>query len=276
MPNTFKQTIIVAGWYGTGKTEFCLNLALHLAKQNVDDTLIRPLAEGADQENNEGVSNANPNNQQNIVGAVTCRPHLMNENPDHPNPKIYLADLDVINPYFRSREKVDFLKQHNVEIIGNNLNSTLNQDIPAIDNRALSVILRGEQLIVDLAGSLNGLKPLSLFKRHLKEGDYDFFVVLNAFRCDVNTDKEMIEFIQNAELMSGLKVTGIINNSHMLHLTTPDLIIESQTLIDYVAKKVGIPVRLTLLKSDIHNQLKDKINSPVLSFDKPIMREEWQ
>ncbi|MCL2234238.1 MAG: ATP-binding protein [Firmicutes bacterium] len=226
MTNNFKKTIIIAGWYGTGKTEFCVNLALFLAKNNDE--------------------------------------------------KIYLSDLDVINPYFRSREKAEFLKNLNIEIIGNNLNSTLNQDLPAIDNRATNCILRGEQLIVDLAGSLNGLKPLSIFKRHLKVDDYDFFVVLNAFRCDVSTEEQMIQFVRETELRSGLKVTGLVNNSHLLHLTTTENILESQILIESVSKKTGVPVRLTFLKSDIFKQLKGDINSSVLTFDKQIMREDWQ
>jgi len=222
----FKKTIVVAGWYGTGKTEFCVNLALSL-KRDISET-------------------------------------------------IYLADLDVINPYFRSRDKADFLKSHGIEIIGNNINDSLNQDIPALDNKALRHILQGDNLIVDLAGSLNGLKPLSIFKRHLKEGEYDFFVVLNAFRSDVNTIKTMIEFIQNAEIISALKVTGIINNSHLLHMTTPELILESQELIEKVSQKVNIPIKLTLVKTEIYNIINNKITSPILTFDELIMRKDWQ
>lgn len=219
------KTYIVTGYYGSGKTEFCVNFALDMRK-NYDR-------------------------------------------------RIYIADMDIINPYFRSREKAEFLEGYDIEIVGNNLRNNTGQDVPGVSFNFLSLIKKHEAVIIDLAGSEAGLKVLASCYSSIT--DYELLCVLNMFRAETCTKEKMIEFIDKVNTVSKLPVTGIINNSHLVHETKPEHILESQQMIMDVCKETNLPFSYTQLKSSIYEEIKDKILSEnVLLFEKLQMRETWQ
>lgn len=222
------KTYIVTGYYGSGKTEFCVNFALEMRKR---------------------------------LGSN--------------DKKISLADLDIINPYFRSREKADFLKEYNIEVQGSALNNNTGQDLPGVSFSFLSAINRGEPVIIDLAGSEAGLKVLANCYSTIK--DYELLCVLNLYREETCTREKMIDFIQKVHSVSSLPVTGVVNNSHMLHETEPSHILQSQEIIVSVCKEANIPFKYTQIKRSVYEQIKDKIKSEeCIIFDKLAMRETWQ
>lgn len=188
--------------------------------------------------------------------------------------KIVIADLDVMNPYFRSREREDFLRAYNIEIAGSSLDNNTGQDIPALSFAFKSAVRLGLPVIIDLAGSENGLKVLSSCRDVLT--DYEMLCVCNVFRRDMDSADKIIHFVRSAEAVSGIKVTGLVNNSHLLRETTPENIIFSLKQVGKASETLNIPVKLTLIKSDIYSCMKDEISSPVLTFDKLVMREDWQ
>lgn len=219
------KTHIVTGYYGSGKTEFCVNFAMKL-RNEVDG-------------------------------------------------RIYVADMDIINPYFRSREKAEFFKDYDIQIVGNMLDNNTGQDLPAVSYDFLSLIARRESVIIDLAGSEAGLKVLARVYEFISE--YELLCVLNLYRPDTCTKELMVDFINRVNLISNLPVTGIVNNSHMLHETTKEHILESQKVILEVCREVNIPLRYTQIKRSVYETCKDEIKSEdVLIFDKLAMRESWQ
>jgi hypothetical protein len=219
------QTTIITGHYGSGKTEFCLNLALRLA--------------GA--------------------GSPVC-----------------IADLDVINPYFRSREREAVLKKYSIEIAGKALESA-NQDLPALSYGFVSKI-GNTPLIIDLAGGENGLKLLAnCYGRIKSANNYEFLCVFNAYRPETATAEKMIDFVNRINAMSKLPISGLVNNGNMLHYTTKEHVLHSQNEIIAACEKLGLPLRYTLLKNDIFEQVHDKLLSDeAIVFDKLQMREAWQ
>ena len=219
------KTYIITGYYGSGKTEFCLNFALDMRKKF--------------------------------------------------NGEISIADLDIINPYFRSREKAEELKKYNIEVIGNSLSNNTGQDIPAVSLGFLSGTNDNKCLILDLAGSENGLNVLAGCYDIID--DYELLCVLNMYRPETDTKEKMINFINSVNKTCKLPVTGIINNSHMLHETEPVHILDSQKLIIEVCKQTSLRFKYTQIKASVHEQIKDEIKSEnILIFDKLKMREDWQ
>ena len=219
------ETTIVTGYYGSGKTEFCVNLAL-THRKTTDE-------------------------------------------------KIYIADLDVVNPYFRSREKMGYLRQFNIEILGNTLPQVSGSDIPALNFGFLTSIERGERVILDLAGGRAGIKILAGLKERLRS--WEFLCVLNLFRPETSSVEKMTQFIEEINSVGKLEVTGLVNNSHMLHETQSLHVLSGQEAILPVSDKLGIPLRYTLVKQSIFEQIKDEIKSDsVLPFERLQMRENWQ
>jgi len=195
---------------------------------------------------------------------------LADESPDR---CVYLSDMDVVNPYFRSREKADFLAARGVTVIGNLTNNTTNQDLPAISGNVVRAVLAKECLVVDLAGDTLGLHALSLFKRQLS--DYDIWVVVNANRVESSTTGKVVEFVKRIEAVSGLKVTGLVNNTHMLRETTPKDILLGEEIAHAAATQLSVPLVYTVAQSCFAPELKDKCVAPLFLFDEMIMREPW-
>lgn len=185
--------------------------------------------------------------------------------------RIKLADMDIYNHYYRSRDKAEFLSKNGVDVIGNNLGNKGNMDVPAVSGDVYAAVSAGERLIVDLAGSLAGLKALTFFKARLRR--YEFWLVFNAFRekCPVR----IASFAEAAEAVSGLRLTGIVHNSHMLRQTAAEHVLYGQKIAADIAGRLNLPIKLTMLNIDLLDELKSQIISPVLTYERLVMREEW-
>ena len=222
-------TYIITGHYGSGKTEFCVNLAM--------DAVTRTR-----------------------VGDVT------------------IADLDVINPYFRSREKAQRLAAHGITVMGDCLDNNTGQDLPAVSFAFLSRIRSGRAVVVDLGGGKMGINLLASCYDAINSGiNYEFLCVLNLFRKETSSPADMINFVRQINGTSKISVTGLVNNGHMLHDTTAQHVLASQQAVCEAAHVLGLPIKYTMLRRDILNEIEGEIKSEhVLAFDKLTMRETWQ
>ena len=219
---------IIVGHYGSGKSEFSVNYAMQLAKQNKD-----------------------------------------------PNKKVAIADLDVVNPYFRSREKEDFLAQIGVESFSSPLkNSTL--DLPAVSAEIRKpVIDETYEYVMDVGGDDVGARVLGSIKDIMKKSDYDMFLVINANREYTTNADEVIRYMHSIMGASGLNITGLINNTHLLWDTRTEDILKGEKLAKEVSEKTGIPLKYTVYPSYLDiSTIKDEISSEIFTVDM-IMREKW-
>ena len=223
-----KRIRIIVGHYGSGKSEFSVNYAMQLAKQNKD-----------------------------------------------PNKKVAIADLDVVNPYFRSREKEDFLAQIGVESFSSPLkNSTL--DLPAVSAEIRKpVIDETYEYVMDVGGDDVGARVLGSIKDIMKKSDYDMFLVINANREYTTNADEVIRYMHSIMGASGLNITGLINNTHLLWDTSTEDILKGEKLAKEVSEKTGIPLKYTVYPSYLDiSTIKDEISSEIFTVDM-LMREKW-
>ena len=223
-----KRIRIIVGHYGSGKSEFSVNYAMQLAKQNKD-----------------------------------------------PNTKVAIADLDVVNPYFRSREKEDFLAQIGVESFSSPLkNSTL--DLPAVSAEIRKpVIDETYEYVMDVGGDDVGARVLGSIKDIMKKADYDMFLIINANREYTTNADEVIRYMRSIMGASGLNITGLINNTHLLWDTRTEDILKGEKLAKEVSEKTGIPLKYTVYPSYLDiSTIKDEISSEIFTVDM-IMREKW-
>jgi len=191
------------------------------------------------------------------------------------NERVTIADLDVINPYFRSREREKHLNSVGIEVYGGALGNDTGQDVPHLNYGFTSRIGAEECVIVDLAGGVLGVNALANVYSFLK--DYEFWGVLNAYRPETYTAEKMLTFIEQLQERSRIQLTGLVNNSHMLWDTTAEHILSSQEIIVEVSKATNLPLKYTMLARPIYEQIAGRIASEkVLLFDTLQLRETWQ
>lgn len=197
---------IITGHYGTGKTEFAVNLALAMA------------AEGQ---------------------------------------RVMVADLDIVNPYFRSRERRDTLAQAGVQLISSS-QACADADVPSLPAELLTIFenrdLRG---ILDIGGDPVGARVLARFRPKILAEDYQLIYVLNAHRPEVREAENAIAYLRGIEAATGLPCTGIVNNTHLCGETTAADIRKGAVLAAEVSRQTGVPVLCHVAVERLANQLSD-------------------
>ncbi len=188
---------------------------------------------------------------------------------------VSIADLDIVNPYFRSREKRDFFEKIGVKVFDSSIKNTA-IDIPALPAELTGVILNSnEKSILDVGGDPVGARVLARYSEQIKSTDYDMFFVINGNRPETSTVEGALKYLRLIEATSKLKVTGLINNTHMLKETTAEDVEFGHELTKKVSWETDIPIRYEVV---INKAAADIKNKEILEKLFPInlyMREEW-
>lgn len=172
--------------------------------------------------------------------------------------EVALADLDVVNVYFRSREKKDIMKDLGITPIDSSINTTT-LDLPAVSAEIMRPLNdKSVNYVIDVGGDNVGGKVVGRFANQFNSNDYDMFYVVNANREKTQTAKEVLQYIDAIEATSKLKVTGLINNTHMLKETTVEDVLKGQYVAREVSKIRNIPIKyISCLESIVDKLPKD-------------------
>ena len=188
--------------------------------------------------------------------------------------EVALADLDVVNVYFRSREKKDIMKDLGITPIDSSINTTT-LDLPAVSAEIMRPLNdKSVNYVIDVGGDNVGGKVVGRFANQFNSNDYDMFYVVNANREKTQTAKEVLQYIDAIEATTKLKVTGLINNTHMLKETTVEDVLKGQYVAREVSKIRNIPIKYISCLESIVDKLPKDLEGDILPM-KLYLREEW-
>ncbi len=194
--------------------------------------------------------------------------------------KVAIADLDIANPYFRSREKKDMMEAMGIENLSNMYGKMITDEVPALDPQIRRPLENKEyRAVVDAGGDPSGAKLLVQYSDLLKPEDCDVFAVVNANRPETATAPKAIHLIEMMQAMCGMKITAVFNNTHMIRLTTVDDIIKGNKLAKEVARHFDVSVRYNTCETHLLDALKQATaDAPLEGEIFPItlqMRDTW-
>lgn len=188
---------------------------------------------------------------------------------------VSIADLDIVNPYFRSREKRDFFESIGIKVYDSSIKNTA-VDIPALPAELMGVILNpDEKSVLDVGGDPVGARVLARYSEQIKNVDYDMFFVINGRRPETSTVEGVLKYLRLIEATSKLKITGLINNTHLLKETTVEDVEFGHELTKKVSWETDIPIRYEACIKDTALQIKNKEIIEKLFPINLYMREEW-
>ena len=165
--------------------------------------------------------------------------------------RVAIADLDIVNVYFRSREKKEELEEKGIQVIASNLDTAV-ADVPAVSGAmTMPVINKEYQYVVDVGVNDVGTLVLGRIKPLLDHAEADFFMVVNAYRPNTSTPEGIIEQMENLEYAAGLKVTGFINNTNLVRETTAECLLHGDEVLKEVTKRTGVPVKYVSYVKDV-------------------------
>jgi hypothetical protein len=190
--------------------------------------------------------------------------------------KLSLVDLDIVNPYFRSREFEPLLKEKGVKVISSSINAPA-VEVPALSAEIFSVFQNKDASVVfDVGGDKAGATVLARYHRYLDKEDFEMFFVINANRPLTNTAAASIKYLKSIEDASAQRITSLISNTHLCGLTSIDDIIKGQELCEEVSAITGLPIKYTLVHKTLANDKKlNIINNEIFPMD-IYLKKPWE
>ena len=190
--------------------------------------------------------------------------------------KVAMADLDIVNPYFRSKDASDILSENGVRLICSEYANT-NVDTPALPAEAYSLIHdRSTYAVIDVGGDDRGALALGRYAPAiLEENNYEALFVINKYRYLTKDPESTVEVLREIEQSAGIAFTGIVNNSNVGSDTTVNDVLDSAEYANKVSELTGLEVKFTTVKEELYSQVSEKISNTMAirlyvrqSFDK--------
>jgi hypothetical protein len=199
------DTVIFAGRFGSGKSETAINYAIWLA------------------------------------GRMPRRELSAGRTKDQPASAI-LIDLDIVTPYFRSREMTDRLLDLGVRVVAPSIIGQ-HLDTPAITPQILGAIQQSDlPVVLDVGGDKQGARALGQFSAAISQRNYTMHFVVNPYRPFTDTLGGVSSSIADIEESSRLKVSSLVSNPNLIGETTVEQILQGHAMIERFAQALGLPV----------------------------------
>ena len=189
--------------------------------------------------------------------------------------RVQMADLDIVNPYFRCREARELLISRGVEVFfpqGEQFYS----ELPIILPQIRGLIQHNEHWAVfDVGGDDHGARVLHHLRHFFDPDAYDLWLVLNGNRPFTDTKEGALQLMSEVQMASGLSLTGLIGNTHLMEYSTPETILEGYALLREVSQKSGLPIEFVAVERSLYQpELFSVIRSPIFPIDR-IMSPPW-
>ncbi len=165
---------------------------------------------------------------------------------------VALVDLDVVNPYFRSRDVREKFQEKDIEVIAPE-GEFKHADLPMISPRIMGAIQNYDKtVILDVGGDPAGCRAMARFIPNIKKRGYEMHLVINTKRPFTSDEKGIFEMLDMLESASKLEVTHLFCNTNLMEETSARMIEEGVKIIDNVAKekKITFDYFFTLEKYD--------------------------
>ena len=186
---------------------------------------------------------------------------------------VVVADLDIVNPYFRTKDSLNDFKARGIELICSEYANT-NVDIPALPADIYRLTAdKNITAVIDVGGDDRGAYALGRLVPVIKsENNFEMLMVINCYRPLTPDAESTIEVMREIETACGLKFTGLVNNSNIGEETTAENVINSITYANKVSELSELPIVITSVKANLYNELQTKIDNllPLNLQSKPI------
>ncbi len=190
--------------------------------------------------------------------------------------QVVIADLDIVNPYFRSREARAVLASYGVRVLAPD-STVMESDLPIISPEIKGAIVAGVEFVVlDLGGDPVGARVLSSIEEIKDQADFNSFFVLNSRRPFTRTVEQVWRLMLGIEESAGVPVTHIVVNSHLIEETDESVVREGIELAEAVSRLSGKPIGFVVVERKLFNHFTSDVGPyPVLVIDRMLLKP-WE
>jgi len=176
--------------------------------------------------------------------------------------RVTIADLDIVNPYFRTLDSKEDFEHAGIRLIVSEYANT-NLDAPALPQEIYSITDdRSAHVIIDVGGDDRGALALGRISDRIREeNDYEMLLVINRFRPLTRTPENVLEVMKEIEEAGKIPFTGIINNSNLGAETDEETVLSSLKFAEETSYLTGLPIKATCVEEKLYDSLKDRIEN---------------
>ena len=178
---------------------------------------------------------------------------------EHP---VTVADLDIVNPYFRTLDSADAFEAAGIRLICSQFANS-NVDIPSLPADLYAITDdKSRRVVIDVGGDDSGAFVLGRLAPAIKaENSYEMLLVVNRFRPMTPDIPSTVEVMGEIEAASGLTFSGIVNNSNLGAETTAETVLSSLEYAADLAKATDLPLVATTVEAGLYEELKDHVEN---------------
>lgn len=160
--------------------------------------------------------------------------------------RVVIADLDIVNPYFRTKDSAALLQAAGIEVVSPEFANS-NVDLPALPAELYGVVQqRGRYAVMDIGGDDRGAVALGRYAPYiLEENDFEMIFVANFMRPLTQTPEDALEVMHEIETAGGIPFTAIANNTNLGRLTDINVVKEGAEKAERLSQLCGLPVIFT-------------------------------
>jgi len=189
--------------------------------------------------------------------------------------KVAIVDLDIVNPYFRTREAKDALNLKGVKVISPE-GKMAYADLPLISPEIKGLIQNSNyHLILDVGGDDVGSVVLGNFRNIIQNYDYEMLLVVNSYRPFTQDIPQITQMAQEIENSSRLKISGILSNPNLSIQTDEDVIKKGHILIKQAAQKLNLPIKFICIDERFSKKIKQENFEEPIFYIKRFMHLPW-
>ena len=165
---------------------------------------------------------------------------------------VTLADMDIVNPYYRSKDSAKELEAAGVKVIASAYANT-NVDVPALPQEMYSVTEDNTRYaVLDVGGDDRGALALGRYAPAiLQENDYHMVYVFNASRPLSRTAEMAKEIMGEIETAGGIPFTAIVNNTNLGKETDWETVAASRAEAEKLSQISGLPLLFTAVEKSV-------------------------
>jgi hypothetical protein len=182
---------------------------------------------------------------------------------------VTLIDLDIVTPYFRSREMTDVMQQQGIEVIAP---SAISQhlDTPGITPQILGAIQRADtRVVLDVGGDRQGARALGQFSAAIEQRGYTMHFVVNPYRPFTDSQEGLARSISEIEASSRLTVSSLLSNPNLIGETTVEEVLAGHAKIERYAEALSLPIAFVCVERQWLDELDpEQFAQPLLVLDR--------
>ncbi len=185
---------------------------------------------------------------------------------------VFLVDLDIVNPYFRSNDSRTLLEQSGITVMAPAYAGT-NVDIPVLPPEIMRIFeVKDAAIVLDVGGDDDGAIALGRYKQFFDAADYEMYLVVNTRRPLTGTVSEIIDMKTAIEAASRLTITGLISDTNLADETTAKIVSEGAKIVASVSRETNLPVKYVCAPESVASELLETFSDKLFVIHRHLLK----